>query len=78
MADEVVNLINECHKTALQMCATKNSTAGNTQFKVRKINNLQKLLCNKLKHLRFLMKQGQHFQTIIDLDEKKKRKLHRQ
>jgi hypothetical protein len=33
MAEKVVNLINECHKTALQTWATKNSTTGNTHFK---------------------------------------------
>jgi hypothetical protein len=69
MADKVVNLINECHNTALQKCATKTSTTGNTHYKPSKLNKLRKFLCNKLKHLRFLMKQGQHFQTTIDLDE---------
>jgi hypothetical protein len=69
MADKVVNLINECHKTALQKCATKTSTTGNTHFILRLINKLRKLICNKLENLRFLMKQGQHFQTTIELDE---------
>jgi hypothetical protein len=30
MADKVVNLINECHKTVLQKCATKTSTTALT------------------------------------------------
>eukprot|EP00983_Pelagomonas_calceolata_P007378 240625-Pelagomonas_calceolata.AAC.1 len=38
LAADVVNLLHECHNTALNVCSTKTKTPNNTHFKPRQVN----------------------------------------
>eukprot|EP00983_Pelagomonas_calceolata_P026058 818246-Pelagomonas_calceolata.AAC.1 len=52
IADKVANLIKECHEFALQVSTTKIRPAISKHFRIRRISNLRKSLCNKLKSVR--------------------------
>eukprot|EP00983_Pelagomonas_calceolata_P033231 1040080-Pelagomonas_calceolata.AAC.1 len=52
IADRIVNLIKECHEVALQVCTTKSKPTTSKHFRIRRVSNLRKSLCNKLKSVR--------------------------
>eukprot|EP00983_Pelagomonas_calceolata_P073192 1152041-Pelagomonas_calceolata.AAC.1 len=52
IADKIVNLIKERHEVALQVCTTKVKPTTSKHFRTRRVSNLRKSLCNKLKSVR--------------------------
>eukprot|EP00983_Pelagomonas_calceolata_P058381 1145463-Pelagomonas_calceolata.AAC.2 len=52
IAVKLVHFIKECHEVALQVCTSKEKTANSKHYKIRRIGNLRKSLCNKHKPIR--------------------------
>eukprot|EP00983_Pelagomonas_calceolata_P079907 1154904-Pelagomonas_calceolata.AAC.1 len=69
IADKIVNLIKECHEVALQVCTTKVRPATSKHFRTRRISNLRRSLCNKLKSVRHVLYNLPQAHLALTFDE---------